>query len=172
MCDYKFNCPHCQQPLEASEDILGETIECPACHGTTTLSKSELQQKSNLPPSPPTTKTCPFCFEQILPTALKCKHCGEFLDPSLRRSRIVSSPAAPQFVRLAKSRGVYIILGLFLGGLFGIHNFYAGYYGTAAIQLLIILFLGWTGVGIGINLIWVLIEVCTITVDGNGNPMI
>lgn len=27
---------------------------------------------------------CPFCSEQILATARKCKHCNELLDPSLR----------------------------------------------------------------------------------------
>lgn len=26
------------------------------------------------------TKECPFCWEEILETAKKCKHCGEFLD--------------------------------------------------------------------------------------------
>lgn len=26
------------------------------------------------------TKACPFCWEEILETAVKCKHCGEFLD--------------------------------------------------------------------------------------------
>lgn len=29
-------------------------------------------------------KQCPYCGEQILSIAKKCKHCGEFLDNSLR----------------------------------------------------------------------------------------
>ena len=33
----------------------------------------------------PSTKVCPFCAERILAVALKCKHCGTYLDEKARR---------------------------------------------------------------------------------------
>ena len=32
MSDLKFKCPHCEQSLEEPEEMLGQTIECPACN--------------------------------------------------------------------------------------------------------------------------------------------
>ena len=31
-------------------------------------------------PTEQNTKQCPYCGEKILPTAKKCKHCGEWLE--------------------------------------------------------------------------------------------
>ena len=68
----------------------------------------------------------------------------------------------------AKSRTVYVLLGIFFGGL-GIHNFYAGHRDHAVLQLVMMLtgwllcFIPWVVV-----CVWVWIEVFTVTHDGNG----
>ncbi len=97
MSEFTFNCPHCDQSLEATEDLLGQTLECPACKGSIQLPAPEPQpepqpQAEPKPRQPPqkkivtrrsssssTTKPCPYCGEHILRSAQKCKHCGEFL---------------------------------------------------------------------------------------------
>ena len=34
MTDIKFNCPHCQRPLETTTEYFGLDIECPSCNKT------------------------------------------------------------------------------------------------------------------------------------------
>ena len=39
-----------------------------------------LNSAENSKEKSPSTKKCPFCAEEILSEARKCKHCSEFLD--------------------------------------------------------------------------------------------
>lgn len=67
------------------------------------------------PTSPVTTNEsvirCPYCAEVIAAAAKKCKHCGEYLDQSLRQSA-VPAPAAQQ----AWIPGVAAVLSLVIPG--------------------------------------------------------
>lgn len=70
-----------------------------------------------------------------------------------------------------KSRLAYILLAIFLGG-FGVHNFYAGFTKKAVIQLLLTVFLAWTGiVALGV-LVWIIMDIIQVTADSNGVPMV
>jgi RsiW-degrading membrane proteinase PrsW (M82 family) len=82
MAEFKFNCPHCNQPLEAPEDMRGQMIECPSCKKAFQLPDSAGAESAS---TEATKKKCPFCGENILAEAKKCKHCGEFLDEQLRK---------------------------------------------------------------------------------------
>ena len=67
-----------------------------------------------------------------------------------------------------KSRLIYILLALFLG-IFGVHNFYAGYWGKGLIQLLLTL-LSLFLLSL-IVYIWVVVEVITVKTDASGQAM-
>jgi len=98
MSDYNFDCPHCGQWLEAPQEMMGEAIDCPSCNGSIELPKPAAQSETETPPEPET-KDCPYCGEQILTKAKKCKHCGEILDALLKRQRqaeLRSSQPSPQ----------------------------------------------------------------------------
>lgn len=97
----------------------------------------------------------------------KCNHCGNpvavpFQQPKNQQPQVL-------VVRQAKTRFIYILLGLFLGHL-GLHNFYAGYTGRAFAQLLITLLLFWLIFPLIAVIIWVWIELFVITKDATGQP--
>lgn len=64
------------------------------------------------------TRTCPFCGEQISETAQKCKHCGEWLIKRYGKSWVIT----------------YLLCSFF--GALGIHNFYNKKIGIGIAQLL------------------------------------
>lgn len=70
-----------------------------------------------------------------------------------------------------KIRTVYMVLSFLFLGLFGIHNFYAGYIGRGFIQMIITVFLWWLIFPLVIVYIWNILEAVCITKDANGVPM-
>jgi len=108
-----FECPHCQQSLEATEDIYGITINCPNCDQTikvpdflaavvspllsqpekkqVVLKKTQVIRTKN--------KQCPYCSEMVLVAAKKCKHCGEFLEKKKVPRNCVKCPNCGEIVK-------------------------------------------------------------------------
>jgi hypothetical protein len=70
----------------------------------------------------PQTKRCPYCAEEVLADAIKCKHCGEWL------SRPTEGPIAyiPVGARYSYAQPVwqFVLLTLFTFGLYEIRWFY------------------------------------------------
>lgn len=122
---------------------------------------------------------CPSCSAEIDIESTYCTGCHSKLEGSFRPTRNrqglwaegKSAPTNQQtlnVVKMAKSRGTYVILGVLLG-MFGIHNFYAGRFMRGGLQLASTTLLGWFVVGLVITALWVLIDLFTVTSDGAGD---
>jgi len=204
-----LRCPRCRKPIPAGSErclscglvVQGLATEVVAANGTTKAA-DEIE--------------CPYCAEKIKRKAIKCKHCGSNLTESAYKTSPTNAPrgfsiqsttprnrgiynsarsrhARPLQRDRPKSRVLYLILALFFG-VFGTHNFYAGYYGKGAAQLitsclfpigfLILAFPGgaehaghgngvpdWTVIGFFITGVWAFIDMFVVTVDAKGVGM-
>lgn len=102
-------CSSCQARLKLPATIAaGKKIKCPKCSqlvtvpGATPAAKSEAAAPPDVygiqgesPVAEPTklaaaTKSCPFCGEQVLVNAVKCRHCGEFFEDTPKRTKTVA----------------------------------------------------------------------------------
>lgn len=69
-----------------------------------------------------------------------------------------------------KSMKIFLILGLLLG-FAGAHNFYAGYWGMALVQLALSCLTWWLGLGIFLPWIWAWLELFIVHTDHRGIRM-
>ena len=124
---------------------------------------------------------CEYCDNEVSNGLARCPNCGATIGATslaaskvsiVAASKLHESPVAVEEAisgsRDRKSRLVYVLLGIFLGTL-GIHNFYVGRSNRAVGQLLTTVLAGWLFLPLIAVLIWVLVDVCAITTDGDGN---
>ena len=79
---------------------------------------------------------CPYCAEVIAAAAKKCKHCGEFLDETLRYARMPTPRSTGLSVAPnGKTKVAAGLFAIFLGGI-GMHKFYLGQVGQGIVYVL------------------------------------
>lgn len=61
------------------------------------------------------TKKCPFCAEEILADARKCKHCDEYLDDSLKEKVQSKNTNVEKVSKKPLNRGCLIIVAISIG---------------------------------------------------------
>jgi TM2 domain-containing membrane protein YozV len=91
------------------------------------------------------------------------------VGPRPQAQQMPSSLAHYYPVARPKTRVIFVLLGIFLG-VFGVHNFYAGYAKKGAIQLCVTLLSCFYGAVI--SWIWATIEICTVNKDAEGTQFV
>ena len=82
MADFSFACPSCKQVLEASDDMAGQVVECPACQQQITIPCPETAAPQEEVAAPqdaeeaPASPKCPSCGTAMEADAVLCVHCG------------------------------------------------------------------------------------------------
>jgi hypothetical protein len=118
--------------------------------------------ENRLPPPPPPGVVLPPATTQEL------RHVANRVVPSMFGGFAGQDPAPTGEEAEShepKNRTTFIVLGALLGA-FGAHNFYAGYYKKAGIQLAITLLT--LGFGSPMSWMWAVIDICTIAHDSRG----
>jgi DNA-directed RNA polymerase subunit M/transcription elongation factor TFIIS len=79
MAKITFYCPHCNQVLEATEDLAGEIVECPGCQAEIAV-PDEVDFEEDAEEAYVATGVdegvCPGCGAEMEPDAVLCLGCG------------------------------------------------------------------------------------------------
>lgn len=152
MSDVNFDCPECDQNLDAPSDMAGETIECPTCQNSIGI------------PAPQ--RTAPSRQKRVVlkksPAKSRALSSAQRTAPSAAPE---SNPSDPGDNASEKRRLGALLLCLFLGGL-GVHRFYVGKVGTGIVQILTLA--GFCGIWVTIDLIMI---ICGSFKDKQGLPL-
>ena len=142
----RFTCAKCGKIYEVENKYSGKSVKCKKCNNKLIIPKEpekeqtkeyqildEIYQGLPAPEDSNTqnldpiydlqkeTKACPFCGEEILEVAKKCKHCGEFLEilnpiqqtkNNTKKKKIATKSRIPFLI------GIIIFVVLLSGGVY------------------------------------------------------
>jgi uncharacterized membrane protein (DUF2068 family) len=119
----QVQCPSCQKALNAPDSMAGRVVKCPGCGGQMQLpaGPATAGPAGQPPPAadrevPGPTKPCPFCREPIQAAAVKCRHCGEMIDPRRRKEMALAQVQVNSYQTGMKVMGgILIVLGVLVG---------------------------------------------------------
>ena len=168
-----LQCPYCNQECETSDELADEQhIRCPFCNETFIYREERTLGTF-----------CTKCGNELNQGDAFCSKCGAAIDGSKnndsfpsrqdkffeRIEMIERARYERELNKSDKSRVAYVFIGLIFG-LLGIHNFYIGKAIRGLCQLLVTVIVGPFTFGvalIGVG-IWAIVDICTITQDGDG----
>lgn len=113
MAEIEFTCPECKTTLTVDEADGGQEAPCPACGKQIRIPAIAKSVGLNMKP-------CLFCGEPIKPSAIKCKHCGQFIGGGREREK--EKPAPIEEADKANEGGLFNLklnAGGFIGALVG-----------------------------------------------------
>jgi len=158
---YNIDCPHCGGVLEIQDEWAEMEMPCPLCGKNFIAPRREIP----IPPRAAVSVRSVTERSQAGETSQSVRQDGAGASPPRSADPALVVPAASGIP--AKSRAVYIALGIFLGHL-GISDFYAGYMARGFIKLgLTLLCLGTFA-----SACWTYADLFTIKNDINGNPFV
>jgi DNA-directed RNA polymerase subunit RPC12/RpoP len=141
-------CSNCSGKLKVPDNLVGRSVKCPRCStaikvpgkATAPPARQEPEPEDLAPveqASTQATQDCPFCGEQILTKAKKCKHCGETIDVTLRaaeEARRESRKPTRKRAALTSPSYVGMILGL-VGALLLVAGVFTPVFGSLALSI-------------------------------------